>query len=194
LKNPGALITFGCQFALAFNFIYPLRKVFGRACMRYFFVLASILWFFLIGCEPAEKKQESLALQSDLNLAAGKAFLKENKNRPDIISTDSGLQYRIIRIGNGPVPSDDSAVEVHYVGRFIDGREFDSSIKRGMPAKFGVKQVILGWTEALEMMPEGSIWELFIPPNLAYGSAGQGPIGPSETLVFEVELLKASVQ
>ena len=136
--------------------------------MRYFFFLASILWFFLIGCEPAEKKQESLALQSDLNLAAGKAFLTENKNRPDIIATDSGLQYRIIKLGNGPVPSDDSLVEVHYVGRFIDGREFDSSIKRGMPAKFGVKQVILGWTEALEMMPEGSIWELFIPVSYTH--------------------------
>ena len=162
--------------------------------MRYFFFIASALWFSLVGCEPAEKKLESLALQSDLNLAAGRVFLKENMSRPDIIATESGLQYRIIKVGNGPVPSKDSLVEVHYVGRFIDGREFDSSIKRGMPARFGVKQVISGWTEALEIMPEGSIWELFIPPNLAYGSDGQGPIGPSETLVFEVELLKASVQ
>ena len=110
-----------------------------------------------------------------------------------MITTASGLQYRIIKLGNGPTPSGGSTVEVHYVGRFIDGREFDSSIKRGMPAQFGVKQVISGWTEALEKMPEGSIWELFIPPNLAYGSTGQGPIGPSETLVFEVELLKAGI-
>ena len=96
-------------------------------------------------------------------------------------------------MGDGSIPSDDSTVEVHYVGRFLDGREFDSSIKRGIPAQFGVKQVITGWTEALKMMPEGSKWELFIPANLAYGSVGQGPIGPNATLVFEVELLNANI-
>ena len=161
--------------------------------MRYLFFISLPLLIFLVGCEPAEKRQENHAIQSEINLAAGKAFLKENASRPNIITTASGLQYRIIKLGNGPTPSGGSTVEVHYVGRFIDGREFDSSIKRGMPAQFGVKQVISGWTEALEKMPEGSIWELFIPPNLAYGSAGQGPIGPSETLVFEVELLKAGI-
>ena len=109
------------------------------------------------------------------------------------MTTGSGLQYRVIRYGAGVRPNAKSTVEVHYVGRLLDGTEFDSSLKRGEPAQFGVTQVIPGWTEALQLMREGAKWELFIPANLAYGPAGQGPIGPNETLVFEVELLKADI-
>ena len=161
--------------------------------MRYLFFIASALFVILVGCEPKEKKEEDLAIRSHANLTEGLAFLERNASRPDVATTASGLQYRIIKVGDGSIPSDDSTVEVHYIGRFLDGREFDSSIKRGIPAQFGVKQVITGWTEALKMMPEGSKWELFIPANLAYGSVGQGPIGPDATLVFEVELLNANI-
>ena len=109
------------------------------------------------------------------------------------MTTASGLQYKVITAGEGPVPTADSVVEVHYSGRLLDGTEFDSSIKRGVPAQFGVTQVIAGWTEALQLMPEGSKWELYIPAALAYGPGGTGPIGPNQTLIFEVELLQANV-
>ena len=95
--------------------------------------------------------------------------------------------------GVGPKPSADSTVEVHYAGRLLDGTEFDSSVKRGVPTQFGVTQVIPGWTEVLQLMPEGSKWEVYIPSNLAYGPGGTGPIGPNSTLIFEVELLQANV-
>jgi FKBP-type peptidyl-prolyl cis-trans isomerase len=95
--------------------------------------------------------------------------------------------------GDGPKPTADSTVEVHYAGRLLDGTEFDSSVKRGVPAQFGVTQVIPGWTEVLQLMPEGSKWEVYIPSNLAYGPGGTGPIGPNSTLIFEVELLQANV-
>ncbi|MAH73372.1 MAG: hypothetical protein CBC09_05055 [Cellvibrionales bacterium TMED49] len=136
---------------------------------------------------------ESTALQSDSNKKQGKDFLSSNKKKPDVVTTVSGLQYRVIRSGAGIRPNGESTVEVHYVGRLLDGTEFDSSLKRGVPAQFGVTQVIPGWTEALQLMREGAKWELFIPADLAYGPAGQGPIGPNETLVFEVELLKANI-
>jgi FKBP-type peptidyl-prolyl cis-trans isomerase len=95
--------------------------------------------------------------------------------------------------GVGPKPTADSTVEVHYAGRLLDGTEFDSSVKRGVPTQFGVTQVIPGWTEVLQLMPEGSKWEVYIPSNLAYGPGGTGPIGPNSTLIFEVELLQANV-
>ena len=147
----------------------------------------------LMGCEPSQQKQDNLAIQAEKNSIEGKAFLEKNSSRPDIITTKSGLQYRIIGAGGGITPAEQGIVEVHYVGRFLDGTEFDSSVRRGMPAQFGVTQVIPGWTEALKLMSEGSKWELFIPSDLAYGPKGKGSIEPNVVLVFEVELLKANI-
>ncbi|MDE6581168.1 MAG: FKBP-type peptidyl-prolyl cis-trans isomerase [Duncaniella sp.] len=105
--------------------------------------------------------------------------------------TPSGLQYEVLAEGDGPKPTAQDRVEVHYTGKLIDGTVFDSSVERGTPATFGVTQVIPGWVEALQMMPEGSKWRLFIPSQLAYGPQGAGGvIGPNSTLIFDVELLK----
>jgi FKBP-type peptidyl-prolyl cis-trans isomerase len=119
--------------------------------------------------------------------------LLANGAKEDVVTTASGLQYKVLTVGTGSIPTDASTVEVHYAGSLIDGTEFDSSIKRGVPAQFGVTQVIAGWTEALQLMPEGSKWALYIPADLAYGPGGTGPIGPNSTLIFEVELLQANV-
>ena len=143
--------------------------------------------------EQARQQEEALALQSQANTAEAKEFLEENAIMPGIITTESGLQYRVITDGSGKKPTDMSTVEVHYVGRLLDGTEFDSSLKRGVPAQFGVTQVIPGWTEALKLMTEGSKWELFIPAALAYGPGGQGLIGPNAMLIFEVELLQSNI-
>lgn len=125
------------------------------------------------------------------NIQQGKVFLEENKKRANIITLDSGLQYEILKDGNGKSPSMNDQVQCHYEGTLIDGTLFDSSIKRGQPAIFGVNQVIAGWTEALQLMKEGAKWRLYIPFNLAYGEQGAGEsIPPYSTLVFEVELIK----
>ncbi len=138
-------------------------------------------------------REEQQARQSEklqANLEKGKAFLKENVKNEGIIETASGLQYRVIREGNGKKPSATDTVETHYEGRTLDGNVFDSSIKRGSPATFPVNGVIPGWQEALQLMKEGAKYELFIPSELAYGQSGSGQaIGPHETLIFEVELL-----
>lgn len=135
--------------------------------------------------------QAQKAGQHTETVAAGKAFLEANKKRPEVKTTESGLQYEILKEGTGPKPSTSSQVSVHYHGTLIDGTVFDSSVERGQPASFGVTQVISGWTEALQMMPLGSKWKLFLPYSLAYGDRGAGPkIGPFSTLVFEVELLE----
>lgn len=141
-----------------------------------------------------QAEQESLDLQAKANAEEGAAFHKANGEKEGVVTTESGLQYKVITAGDGPLPTVDSTVEVHYAGRLLDGTEFDSSIKRGVPVQFGVTQVIPGWTEALQLMPEGSKWELYIPADLGYGAGGQGPIGPNATLIFEVELLKANFQ
>jgi len=125
------------------------------------------------------------------NQKDGKAFLEENKKRSEVKVTASGLQYEILIEGDGDLPKDSDSVTVHYVGTLINGVEFDSSIKRGTPATFPVKGVIVGWTEALQMMKVGSKYKLYIPSDLAYGEKGAGQqIGPNSTLIFEVELLK----
>jgi len=125
------------------------------------------------------------------NIQQGEVFLEENKKRANIITLDSGLQYEILKDGNGKTPSMNDQVKCHYEGTLIDGTLFDSSIKRGEPAIFGVNQVIAGWTEALQLMKEGAKWRLYIPFNLAYGEQGAGEsIPPYSTLVFEVELIK----
>ena len=123
------------------------------------------------------------------NKAAGEKFLAENAKKEGVKTTSSGLQYKIIKEGNGAVPTDSSKVKVNYKGTLIDGTEFDSSYKRKEPTTFRANQVIKGWTEALTMMPVGSKWELYIPQELAYGSRDQGQIKPFSTLIFEVELL-----
>ena len=137
------------------------------------------------------KMQEEQAAAGAENEEAGKAFLAENAEKDDVKTTDSGLQYKVVTEGDGPKPKADDLVSVHYKGTLLDGTEFDSSYKRGEPAEFGVNQVIPGWTEALQLMPVGSKWELVIPADLAYGPGGAGgDIGPNSTLQFEVELLE----
>jgi FKBP-type peptidyl-prolyl cis-trans isomerase len=118
-------------------------------------------------------------------------FLAKNKERPGVKVTESGLQYEVIKMGTGPKPTMESVVKVHYIGTFTDGTEFDSSIKRGEPAQFPVSGVIPGWTEALQLMPVGSKFKIYLPENLAYGASGAGSeIKPFSTLIFDVELLE----
>lgn len=124
------------------------------------------------------------------NLEEGREFLAENAKRPEVKVTESGLQYEVLVKGDGPVPTSSDKVKVHYHGTLIDGTVFDSSVERGEPIVFPVTGVIKGWVEALQMMPVGSKWKLFIPSNLAYGERGAGgTIGPNAVLIFEVELL-----
>ena len=133
--------------------------------------------------------QEELKQKGEINLSKGKAFLEENKKKKGIITLPSGLQYKVLTEGSGKTPKITDEVTVNYKGTFIDGTEFDSSYKRGQPITFKANGVIKGWTEALQLMKEGSKWQLFIPPELGYGDRGAGPIPPNSTLVFEVELI-----
>ncbi|MFV0521683.1 MAG: FKBP-type peptidyl-prolyl cis-trans isomerase [Mangrovibacterium sp.] len=126
----------------------------------------------------------------EANKAEGEKFLAENAKKDSVKTTASGLQYKILKEGKGKKPSLESTVKCHYTGKLLDGTVFDSSVQRGQPAEFPVNGVIKGWTEALQMMPVGSKWELYIPSDLAYGERGAGgDIQPGSTLVFEVELL-----
>lgn len=137
-----------------------------------------------------QKQQEENAKMADINAAAGEQFLLENGKRAEVHTTPSGLQYEIVKQGDGPRPTAGDSVTVHYTGKLIDGTVFDSSEERGEPATFGVTQVIPGWVEALQLMNVGSRWRLFIPSAIAYGPQGAGGlIGPNQTLVFDVELL-----
>ncbi len=137
-----------------------------------------------------QKQQEENVKMADINAAAGEQFLLENGKRAEVHTTPSGLQYEIVKQGDGPRPTAGDSVTVHYTGKLIDGTVFDSSEERGEPATFGVTQVIPGWVEALQLMNVGSRWRLFIPSALAYGPQGAGGlIGPNQTLVFDVELL-----
>lgn len=142
--------------------------------------------------EMEKKQQAEAAKLGEANKAAGEAFLAENGKRAEVKTTPTGLQYEVLTEGDGPKPEATDQVEVHYTGKLIDGTVFDSSVDRGIPATFGVTQVIPGWVEALQLMKAGSKWRLFIPSNLAYGPNGApgSPIGPNSTLIFDVELLK----
>lgn len=134
-----------------------------------------------------QKQQEEAAAKAK---EVGDQFLAENAKKDGVVVLESGLQYEVITEGSGAKPTKESTVRTHYHGTFIDGRVFDSSVERGQPAEFPVGGVIAGWTEALQLMAEGSKWRLFIPSDLAYGAQGsQGAIPPHSALVFEVELL-----
>lgn len=138
----------------------------------------------------AAKQEEEMKTAGDENLKKSEEFLAENKKKDGVVTLPSGLQYKVITMGTGAKPKATETVSVQYSGKLIDGTEFDSSYKRGQPATFPVNGVIKGWTEALQLMPIGSKWELYIPPDLAYGSQGAGKtIGPNQALIFEVELL-----
>lgn len=137
------------------------------------------------------RQQEAAKEMAKVNQAAGEKFLAENGKRAEVKTTATGLQYEVLKEGDGAMPEAGDQVVVHYTGKLIDGTVFDSSVERGEPATFGVTQVIAGWVEALQMMKAGSQWRLFIPGNLAYGANGAGNIiGPNATLIFDVELLK----
>ena len=139
------------------------------------------------------KRQAAQAAESavagETNLVAGQKFLAENATKEGVQTTASGLQYKVITMGDGAKPAATDTVEVHYRGTLLDGTEFDSSYARNEPISFGLNRVITGWTEGVQLMPVGSKFMFYIAPDLAYGEGGDGPIPPNSTLVFEVELL-----
>ena len=140
--------------------------------------------------EARKEQQEKMQEAAAKNKTEGEAFLAANKAKDGVVTLPSGLQYKILTAGTGPKPTASDSVVCNYRGTLINGTEFDSSYKRGQPATFGVGQVIKGWTEALQLMPVGSKWQVVIPSSLAYGDRGAGAeIGPNATLIFEVELL-----
>ena len=136
-----------------------------------------------------QKLEEKRLAQAETDQKDGAAFMAANATKEGVVTLPSGLQYKIMVAGTGPKPTATDSVVCNYRGTLLDNTEFDSSYKRGQPVTINVGGVIKGWTEALQLMPVGSKWQLFIPPNLAYGDRGQGPIGPNSTLIFEVELL-----
>lgn len=140
--------------------------------------------------ETAQERIEAVnADRASKQAGAGLAFLDENKSRPGVVVTPSGLQYEVLRAGSGAKPTSEQSVEVHYHGTLVDGTIFDSSVQCGETVSFPVTGVIPGWVEALQLMQVGAKWRLFIPSNLAYGDRGQGPIPPGSTLIFDVELI-----
>jgi FKBP-type peptidyl-prolyl cis-trans isomerase FklB len=142
--------------------------------------------------QMARVAQQTAALQASgaKNKTEGDAFMAANKAKEGVVTLPTGLQYKVITTGTGPKPTLEQTVVCQYRGTLIDGKEFDSSYKRGQPATFPVKGVIKGWTEVLQLMPVGSKWQVFVPPDLAYGARGSGAdIGPNATLVFEIELV-----
>jgi len=137
----------------------------------------------------AAAREKGLKEISAKNLAEGKAFLEENKKKEGVKVLPSGLQYKVLSEGSGKSPRATDQVTVNYKGTLINGVEFDNSYKRGKPTTFQIDKVVKGWTEALPLMKEGAKWQLFIPPELGYGSRGAGPVPPNSTLIFEVELI-----
>jgi FKBP-type peptidyl-prolyl cis-trans isomerase len=138
-----------------------------------------------------QARQEAERLEAaEKGKAEGAKFLEANKAKPDVKVTDSGLQYQVVRAGNGPKPAATDVVRVHYKGTLLDGTVFDSSYDRGQPAEFGLDQVIPGWAEGVALMPVGSKYMFWIPSDLGYGEAGGGPIPPNSMLTFEVELIE----
>lgn len=161
-------------------------------------VAASLLLCLASSCSDTDEARPQIdkspaerAARAKANLKKGEDFLAENKKKEGVKTTKSGLQYIVLKEGSGIKPYATDTVQVHYHGTLLDGSVFDSSVKRGEPATFPLNHVIPGWTEILQLMPKGSKWCVFIPPDLAYGQRGtpDGKIGPNETLVFEIELL-----
>ena len=141
----------------------------------------------------SDKLQQMKKEKSEVNLKAGQEFLAANAKKPGVTTLPSGLQYEVITEGSGPKPSATSKVTCHYHGTLIDGTVFDSSVQRRQPATFPLNMVIKGWTEGLQLMPLGSKWRFFIPPQLGYGDRQvSAQIGPNSTLIFEVELISFS--
>lgn len=137
-----------------------------------------------------QKKMSERDEEAKKNLAEAEKFLEENKKKEGVVTTESGLQYIVLKEGDGPIPTDSSKVEVHYEGKLLSGKVFDSSLKRGKPAVFNVTKVIKGWTEILKIMNVGSKYKIFVPPELAYGKRGMPhDIKPNMMLIFEIELL-----
>ncbi|CAD6363964.1 FKBP-type peptidyl-prolyl cis-trans isomerase [Shewanella putrefaciens] len=135
-----------------------------------------------------DKRQEQAIAISAKNIEEGKKYLEENKAKPGVVTTESGLQYEVLTPGSGEKPAAEDTVEVDYVGTLLDGKEFDSSYKRGQTIKFPLDRVIPGWTEGLQLMPVGAKYKFVIPAELAYGERDNGTIPPNSTLIFEVEL------
>lgn len=136
------------------------------------------------------KQKAAFTAESAKNLQEGQTFLTANKTKPGVVTTPTGLQYKVVTAGQGNKPTDTDTVTVDYSGSFINGQEFDSSYKRGKPVTFGVSDVIHGWTEALKLMQPGATYEIYVPPTLAYGAQGMpGVIGPNQTLVFKIHLI-----
>jgi FKBP-type peptidyl-prolyl cis-trans isomerase len=164
----------------------------GKTVMTDDVARAFIMGF--IGKREAEKAEKKAKLDKEVYkdyISQNEAFLASNKSKPGVTTTASGLQYEVIKMGKGQIPTPENTVKVNYVGTLIDGSEFDSSIKRGTPAEFSVGGVIAGWTEALQLMPVGSKFKLYLPQSIAYGATGAGEvIKPYSTLIFEVELLE----
>jgi FKBP-type peptidyl-prolyl cis-trans isomerase FklB len=145
-----------------------------------------------LSVEARKKQEDQMKVAGDANKKEGEEFLAANKTKDGVITLPSGLQYKVLTLGTGPKPTAADTVSCNYRGTLINGTEFDSSYKRGQPASFPVTGVIKGWTEALQLMPVGSKWQLFVPSELGYGDRGADPrsgIGPGATLIFEVELL-----
>ena len=139
------------------------------------------------------KRAAEFNKKAEENKTKGDAFLTQNKGKPGVVALPSGLQYKIITAGSGKKPQKEDTVTVEYTGRLINGDVFDSTEKTGKPATFKLSQVIPGWTEALQLMPAGSTWEVYVPANLAYGSRNVGgPIGPNETLIFNIHLISVA--
>ncbi|MEN6437412.1 MAG: FKBP-type peptidyl-prolyl cis-trans isomerase [Syntrophobacter sp.] len=140
--------------------------------------------------EMKRTRARTVGAFAETNKSDGDAFLAANETKEGVVTLPSGLQYKILKEGSGKKPTEDDMVEVNYRGTFINGAEFDNSYRRGQPATFKVTGVIPGWTEALKLMPVGSKWQLYIPPQLAYGEHGSGrKIGPNATLIYDLELL-----
>ncbi|HUX84128.1 MAG TPA: FKBP-type peptidyl-prolyl cis-trans isomerase [Chitinophagaceae bacterium] len=137
----------------------------------------------------SEQLQALMKKRSEEAIAEGRKFLEENKSKPGVVTLPDGLEYLILEEGDGPKPSGQDKVTVHYEGRLINGKIFDSSIRRGQPITFSLNGVIRGWTEALQLMPTGSKWRLFIPPDLGYGGQANGQIPANSVLIFDVQLL-----
>lgn len=157
----------------------------------YFTEMTADIYIRKIFNKTKEKRDSLKKIQGQKNLEKGKAFLEKNAKKEDVVALESGLQYKILEEGNGPKPDPKGKIRCTYHGTFIDGTVFDSTVERGDTATLRINGMIKGWQEALPMMPEGSKWKLFIPPNLAYGPKGAGEdIGPNKTVIFEVDLIE----